>query len=64
MAAAQTGHDLAVTMLVEVFGVVLFTIMAGMNDDLGSVLVVIMWGLFLGWCLMNTTQLGEMVKNL
>jgi hypothetical protein len=62
--AAQTGHDVVATLSVEVGGVILFTVLAGMNDDLGTVIVVIMWGLFLGWCLTHTTQLSELVKNL
>lgn len=60
----QPGHDIVATMLVEIMGVILFTIIAGMNDDLGSVLVVVMWGLFLLWCLSHTPQLAEMVANL
>lgn len=60
----QPGHSLVVTTLVELLGVGLFTILAGINDDAGSVMVVIMWGILLGWMLLHTTQLAKLVGEL
>lgn len=54
-ATTQTGHSIVVTTTVELIGVAAFTALAGMDDDLGKVLVVIMWGVTLGWLLLNIT---------
>lgn len=64
MATKQAGHDLVDTTAVQLLGVGLFTILAGANDDLGDVMVVIMWGIFLGWLLIHTNQFATMVKAL
>lgn len=61
---AQPGWDITTTTLVSLLGVALFTILAGMSDDMGDLMVVIMWGLVLGWGLMNANELGIMVKHL
>lgn len=61
---AQPGHDIVVTTAVELVGVGLFGILAGVSDDMGTVMVVIMWGILLGWLLTHTTDLGNMVKAL
>ena len=62
--ADQTGRSFVVTTLVELLGVGLFTILAGISDDVGSVIVILMWGFLLGWLLLHTQQLGQMVKGL
>lgn len=61
---SQPGWDITTVTLVSLLGVALFTVMAGFSDDFGRVMVVIMWGLFLGWGLLHTDQLGNMVKSL
>lgn len=60
----QTGNDVVTTTAVQLIGVAVFTMLAGISDDMGSVMVVIMWGIFLGWLLLHTTELGKMVKAL
>jgi hypothetical protein len=60
----QVGNDVVSTTAVQLVGVAVFTMLAGINDDMGSVMVVIMWGILLGWLLLHTTELGNMVKAL
>ena len=62
--AKQQGNDLVVTTAVELLGVALFTLLAGVSDDMGSVMVVLMWGFVLGWALLHTSDLQNMVKGL
>lgn len=62
--SSQPGHDLLDTTAVQLVGVAVFTLLAGVSDDVGSVMVVIMWGIALGWFLLHTTQLADMVKHL
>ncbi len=63
-AKKQPGADIVVVTAVQLLGVAVFTMLAGVSDDLGDVMVVIMWGLLLGWMLLHTTELGNMVKAL
>lgn len=60
----QQGHDIVTTTFVELVAIGLFTIFAGMNDDAGKMLLVIMWGLVLLWLLTHTDQLKTIVKSL
>lgn len=60
----QPGHSLVDATAVQLLGIGLFTILAGMNEDLGDVLVIIMWGIFLGWLLIHTADFAKMVKAL
>lgn len=62
--APQQGHDLVDTTAVQLLGIGLFTILAGMNDELGDAFVIIMWGIFLGWLLIHTSDFAKMVKAL
>jgi hypothetical protein len=64
VATKQPGHDFAVTTAVELLGVGLFTLIAGISDDVGEVMVVIMWGIVLGWLLLHTSDLQNMVNKL
>lgn len=60
----QAGRDLITTTFAELVGIALFAILAGMNDDMGKLMLVLMWGFILGWCLLHTQQLAGMVKAL
>lgn len=62
--STQPGHDLLDTTAVQLIGVAVFTLLAGVSDDMGSVVVVIMWGIALGWFLLHTTDFANMVKDL
>jgi hypothetical protein len=58
----QPGHSLVTTTFVQLTGVALFAILAGMSDDMGKIMLILMWGFVLGWCLLHTSELGTMVK--
>ena len=64
MATKQPGYDIVVTTAVELLGVGLFGILAGMSDEMGSIMIVIMWGFVIGWLLVNYAALGKLVGNL
>lgn len=58
---AQPGNDIVVTVAVELIGVGLLALLAGANDQLGSVIVIVMVGFLVGWCLINVTKLQSIV---
>jgi hypothetical protein len=62
--AKQPGNDIVITTAIELLGVGVFTILAGISDDMGSVMVVIMWGIVLGWFLLHTAEFQKMVGSL
>lgn len=53
----QPGSDIVVTMTVELLGVGLLTLLAGVNPQLGKIVVIVMVGFLLGWLLINSQQL-------
>lgn len=61
---SQPGNDILVTTAVELLGVGVFALLAGISDDVGQVMVVIMWGIVLGWFLLHTSQFQKMVGSL
>lgn len=58
---SQPGSDIVVTMTVELIGVGLLTLLAGVNKGLGSVVVVVMVGFLFVWLLINTTELQKWI---
>jgi len=56
-APAQQGNDVIVTLTVELIGVSLLTLLAGVNKQLGNVVVIVMVGFLLAWLLINTQKL-------
>jgi hypothetical protein len=56
-AQRQTGNDVVVTATVELLGVGLLTLLAGVNRQLGTIVVIIMVGFLLGWLLIHSQQL-------
>lgn len=62
--AKQPGNDIVITTAIELLGVGVFTILAGISDDMGQVMVVIMWGIVLGWFLLHTSEFAKMVGSL
>jgi uncharacterized membrane protein len=60
---AQTGNDVVVTTAVELIGVSLLALLAGANNNLGSVIVIIMVGFLIGWLLINTSKLQSLVAK-
>jgi hypothetical protein len=59
----QSGNDLIVTMTVELLGVGLLTLLAGINKQLGTIVVIVMVGFLLGWLLINSVQLKGWVSK-
>lgn len=57
----QSGSDIVVTMTVELIGVGLLTLLAGVNKGLGSVIVVVMVGFLFVWLLVNATELQKWI---
>lgn len=62
-AKAQTGNDVVITTAVELIGVSLLALLAGANNNLGSVIVIIMVGFLIGWLLLNTSKLQSWVAK-
>jgi ABC-type antimicrobial peptide transport system permease subunit len=60
-AKSQPGSDIVVTLTVELIGVGILTLLAGVNKGLGSVVVVVMVGFLLAWLLINTTDLQKWI---
>jgi hypothetical protein len=62
--ASQPGFDIVSVTLVELVGRALFAILAGMSDDMGKIVLIIMWGIVLGWALLHVSELKTLVKAL
>jgi uncharacterized membrane protein len=60
---AQAGNNVVVTATVEVIGVALLALLAGANDQLGSIIVLVMVGFLIGWALINTAKLQKWVAK-
>lgn len=58
---AQPGNDIVVTLTVELLGVGLLTLLAGVNKSVGSIIVIIMVGFLIGWLLVNSQSLSKWV---
>jgi hypothetical protein len=57
----QPGADIVTTMTVELLGVGLLTLLAGVSKQLGSVVVLVMVGFLIGWLLINATELQKWI---
>lgn len=62
--SVQPGYDVVVTTAVELIGVGLMALLAGVNDQMGTVVVIVMVGFLIGWLLLNTGTLSKWVGNL
>jgi hypothetical protein len=60
----QQGHDVVSTTIVSVIGIAVFAVLAGVNDDMGTVMTVIMWGIVLGWFLLNVDAFNKILGPL
>lgn len=60
---SQAGHNVSVTVAVELIGIAVLGVLAGTSDDMGNVIVIIMWGILLGWLLIHYSQLASWVKK-
>ena len=48
----------------ELIGVGLMALLAGISDQAGTVVVIVMAGFLIGWLLINSSTLAGWVKNL
>lgn len=55
----QPGYDIVVTTAFELVGVGLLALLAGTNDNLGRVIIIIMAGWIVLWALSNTGMLSK-----
>lgn len=55
----QPGYDIVATTAFELVGVGLLALLAGTNDNLGRVIIVIMAGWIVLWLLSHTTTLTK-----
>lgn len=55
------GSDIVVTLTVELIGVGILTLLAGVNKGLGSVVIVVMVGFMFVWLLINTKELQKWI---
>lgn len=58
------GSDLIVTTAFELIGVGIMSLLAGISDEMGTVVVIVMAGFLLGWLLLNSAKLGGVLKGL
>lgn len=59
----QAGYDIVTTSAFELIGVGLLTLIAGTNDQMGTIVVMVMAGFVIGWLIINSGTLGKWVKN-
>lgn len=64
MATRPAGSDIVVTTAFELIGVALLALLAGANDQVGNIVVILMVGFLLGWLLLNSATLGKWIKGL
>lgn len=60
--AKQPGRDIVTTTFVGLGGTAVFAILAGMSNDMGKLILILMWGFMLGWFLLHTSELSKLVK--
>ena len=57
--AKQPGYDIVVTTAVEIAGVGLLALLAGTNDNLSRIIIIIMAGWMLLWAMAHTGVLSK-----
>lgn len=60
---AKTGEDVIITTIIQLLGVGLLALIAGISDDVGSIVVTIMAGIMLIWLMTHSTQLKAIVSR-
>lgn len=61
--SVQPGYDVVVTTAFELIGVGLLTLLAGVSNNMGSIVIIVMVGFLIGWLILNTGTLEKWVKN-
>lgn len=59
----QQGSDIVVTTAFELIGLGLLTLLAGTNDQMGTIAVIVMVGFLIGWLLLHTGTLASWIPK-
>lgn len=62
--AKQPGSDIVVTVAVELIGTALMALLAGINDQVGNIVVIVMVGFLLAWLFINAGTFSGWLKGL
>ena len=62
-ASTPTAHSIVVQTTIELIGVGLMAIFAGINDGLGKVMLTIMVAFFVIWLIVNVAEFENIVKK-
>lgn len=57
----QSGYDVVVTTAFELIGVGIMSLLAGISDEMGTIVVIVMVGFLIGWLLLNSGTLSTWV---
>lgn len=60
----QPGRNIVVSTTVELVGVGILALLAGISEEAGSTVVVFMVGLLVVWLLLHVTELANIVGKL
>lgn len=55
----QPGYDIVVTTAFELIGVGLLALLAGVSDQMGKIVVIVMSGFLIAWLMANTGLLEK-----
>lgn len=59
----QPGYDVVVTTAFELIGIGLLALLAGVSDNMGKIVIIVMSGFLIGWLLLNTGVLEKYLGN-
>lgn len=57
-------HDALVSVFIQLLGVGTFALIAGISDEMGKIVVIIMAGLMLVWALTHVNLLSSLVGKI
>jgi len=60
----QPGVTLIAGIAIQLLGVGLFSLAAGISDEMGTIMVIIMVGVLFGWLLLHASQFSHLVSDL
>jgi hypothetical protein len=55
----QPGYDIVVTTAFELIGVGAMALLAGVSDNMGNIVIIVMVGFMIGWALSNTAVMEK-----
>jgi len=63
-AKAQPGAGLVASLGIQLAGIGVFALLANINEQMGTIMVIMMVGLIFGWALIHSAQLSKLVGDL